>query len=373
MADELKKKWSLYDVFHKIMEEERMGILFIKGHEIDMEIGFQEGKIVSVQNPPINEVSIIKKLRKLNLIDDPKIKQLQKLSEKQKISLSQLIIYDKELSASMAIKVIDIELKEALLDLFLRTGINCKFIWEKLSGQKLKNPISIILLLKEAKGRAKKWPELLKKIPHTDLIFEKVGSLPVEEKKEKEEGEISWEELPLSGYERIVFFYVNGERTIDEIKEESGIGEFETIKAIYNLFEKGFIREVKSQIPPKKKKQRSKFYIYLNRIIFNFVLLIGSLLIAFGITALLKHFPPYYRISKDEIIKKIDNVELLKLDGAINLYFTIKGNIPRDMGSLVEAGLISSDDPVVKKWTLLKAGRGYVIKRKTPQGREKTK
>ena len=87
------------------------------------------------------------------------------------------------------------------------------------------NPETLLL---EGARRVDEWSVIEKKIPSMDLIFgldrDRVGETAVELTKEQE----------------ALLDVMDGERTVEELAEASGLGEFATAKALYGLLQAGF-------------------------------------------------------------------------------------------------------------------------------------
>lgn len=91
------------------------------------------------------------------------------------------------------------------------------------------NPESLLL---EGARRVDEWSVIEKKVPSMDLIFELDRSRMVET------------EVELTGEQEALLGVVDGERTVEELAEASGLGEFDTGKALYGLIQAGFAHRV---------------------------------------------------------------------------------------------------------------------------------
>ena len=91
------------------------------------------------------------------------------------------------------------------------------------------NPESLLL---EGARRVDEWSVIEKKIASLDLVFDL-------DRDRLEEATVE-----LTSEQRAVVDLMNGERSVEEIAEISGLGEFGTGKAIYGLVQAGFARRV---------------------------------------------------------------------------------------------------------------------------------
>ena len=87
------------------------------------------------------------------------------------------------------------------------------------------NPESLLL---EAARRIDEWSLIEKKIPNLDLLFE------VESVRLRESG------VELTAEQEIVITLLDGKHTVQEIADDTGIGEFDVGKALFGLIQAGF-------------------------------------------------------------------------------------------------------------------------------------
>lgn len=87
-------------------------------------------------------------------------------------------------------------------------------------------------LLMEGARRVDEWSLIAKKIPSMDLIFKLVRD-PAEQ-----------EDVELSTNQKKLLPLLDGTRTVDDLVSESGLVEFETGKALFELIQAGFVQQV---------------------------------------------------------------------------------------------------------------------------------
>ena len=87
-------------------------------------------------------------------------------------------------------------------------------------------------LLMEGARRVDEWSLIERKIPSMDLIFKLVRD-PMKQ-----------EDLQLSQNQKKLIPLLNGSRTVTDLVQDSGLVEFETGKALYELIQAGFVQEM---------------------------------------------------------------------------------------------------------------------------------
>lgn len=91
--------------------------------------------------------------------------------------------------------------------------------------------IAVESLLMEGARRVDEWSEIEKKIPSMDVVFEVV--------KDPEETD----DIEITEHQRRVLPLVDGERTLHEIVEQSGLVRFDVGKALFPLVQAGFVAQ----------------------------------------------------------------------------------------------------------------------------------
>jgi tetratricopeptide (TPR) repeat protein len=85
-------------------------------------------------------------------------------------------------------------------------------------------------LLMEGARRVDEWSQVEKKIPSFDVVFQF--------DKDPDESD---EEVELTKDQKKLLPFIDGQRTVNEIMDEAGLGEFDTGKALYGLIQAGFV------------------------------------------------------------------------------------------------------------------------------------
>lgn len=130
-------------------------------------------------------------------------------------------------------KYISIQIEEAVYHLFAWTQGSFTFKPDEMPEEGLfRVSINPDALLMEGARRVDEWSLIEKKVPSMDLIF------ALQRDPLAEEG------VELTDDQRRVIGLLDGERSVDELVEESGLVEFDTAKALYGLIQAGFAERV---------------------------------------------------------------------------------------------------------------------------------
>jgi hypothetical protein len=223
-------------------------------------------------------------------------------------------------------------LKEALLQLMMDETAEVTFTKE-LSGTiayTLRMPIPF--LLKEAQRRQKEWPAIKTKVPFMRAVFQRKPAIdPVNG------NVLAWEDLPIQGVEKIVYFFLDGERTVSQVADAAFISEFDAARAIYSLLNRDLAVKLtyyQDENKPKKlKKNKGSLAITIAYVIFFITLgLVGA-----GITSSwLGQLNP---TAHDEVRELMSYQSEQRLQTAMAVFKLRNGRWPEDFNELLEAKL----------------------------------
>lgn len=130
-------------------------------------------------------------------------------------------------------KYISIQIEEAVYHLFAWTQGSFTFKPDEMPEEGIfRVSFNPDALLMEGARRVDEWSLIEKKVPSMDLIF------AIQRDPLAEEG------VELTDDQRRVIGLLDGERSVDDLVEESGLVEFDTAKALYGLIQAGFAERV---------------------------------------------------------------------------------------------------------------------------------
>lgn len=234
----------LRDAARVMYEETRTGILEVQSPQGTVLIHVKEGKVVHAVPPPGSDWLLGHVLVESGSVPEKKLYRILGKQRKTGRPLENLLIEGGTLTQDVLSKFLDLQLRETILPLFLQTDVRCEFRDEPPHVSDFVRPVPIPFLLKEADRRAKEWPILLRLGIARDAVFDKTDESISQFLGSTEGG---GEEAAAPGVgqmgagERLVYYYVNGKKTVQQVSYASCLGEFETVRAIALLKRRGFI------------------------------------------------------------------------------------------------------------------------------------
>jgi len=159
----------------------------------------------------------------------------QQTKERQN-KLGRLLLESGAITEADLERCVQIQVEEAVYYLFTWTQGSFRFDADvKPEGEDTILSINPESLLLEGARRVDEWSLIEKKVHSFDCIFA------------LEEARLSAADVQLTAEQELIVKFLNGERDVTELMEESGLGEFDTGKALYGLITAGFVHRTSAR------------------------------------------------------------------------------------------------------------------------------
>ncbi len=176
------------------------------------------------------------------LIQSGKIahEQLEQAIERQtnerQSKLGRLLLESGAITEADLEQCVRIQVEEAVYYLFTWTQGSFRFdVDVKPEGEDAILSINPESLLLEGARRVDEWSLIEKKVHSFDCVFAVDGA------------RLSAADVELTPEQELIVKFLNGERDVSELMEESGLGEFDTGKALYGLITAGFVHRTSAR------------------------------------------------------------------------------------------------------------------------------
>lgn len=186
--------------------------------------------------------------------EEARSEALEKQQEDRSRQLGEILVAQGSVSRDDLEKWVTVQIREAVFHLFTWDTGAFHFNPDEApdEGRAFLVSLNADGLLMEGARRVDEWTQIEKKISSMDLIFQLVRN--------PEEAD----EVELSASERRLLPLLDGSRTVDDLVAESGLVEFETGKALYDLLQGGFVQEVGRRTPEGDETGDSELQHHLN-------------------------------------------------------------------------------------------------------------
>lgn len=244
--------FGLADILQLIYHQKKTGTLTMKNSSAEGTVLFENGLVVMADISNTEGLDKIGEvlLRSGKIVED-QLKQALITQRRTKEKIGVILVTMGAISTEDLIKALGLHAKEAVLSLFKWKEGRYIFELSDISyHREYWLPINTEYLVMEGVRRIDEWPNIEKKIPHLDLVFEKnkkksdkisVARTGEESSEAMPEGSNGEEGFRITQEEMIVYNLVDGRKDVRHMVEVANIGEFETCKALSNLLTAGLI------------------------------------------------------------------------------------------------------------------------------------
>jgi tetratricopeptide (TPR) repeat protein len=168
--------------------------------------------------------------------------------------LGEILVDSSALSQEELEKWITVQIEEAVYYLFTWNQGSFNFNPDEAPGEHQLFQVSLNAdgLLMEGARRVDEWSMIEKKVPSMDLLFKMVRD-------PKEQADVE-----LSANQKKLLPLLDGSRTVTDLVRDSGLVEFDTGKALYELIQAGFVQDMGKKLEVGEEKDDSSVQAHLN-------------------------------------------------------------------------------------------------------------
>lgn len=256
------KDFGIADILQLIGQQQKTGVLYLKSKDQEVQVYFRDGNIVRAESITRKKKDLIgNMLVRAEVITE---QQLESALETQKRTLKRLgdvLTASGAITAQKLKQMMQLQVTETLYGLFSWKAGTYEFKQEDVQadGDSI-TPLRAESVLMEGFRMVDEWPHIRKKLPHDAMTFERLKELPApnpknkkkeeddfdaafddafsEEKKDENKGEFK----SIGSSERKVYELIAPGRDVRKLVDLSGLGEFETCKALVNLLNLEYVR-----------------------------------------------------------------------------------------------------------------------------------
>ena len=359
------KDFGIADILQLIGQQGKTGQLHLKTREQQVVVAFLNGNIVRAESSTRTKRDLIgTMLVRAELINE---QQLEFALETQKRTLQRLgdvLVNQGVIAVEKFRTMVQLQTTETLYRLFQWKSGNYEFEQVDVEVDPTFAPLRAESVLMEGFRIVDEWPVVKKKISSYALTFEKLKDLPPPSLKpdafdaaldtafgsEKPEAPSS-EFQAVGDYERKIYGMVGGGRNVRKLIDMSGLGEFETCKALSNLVNLDYLRAVHTggkdeEFDDGESSLLEKLSGVVGRVLVTALVLAGLFFIGtrLDLGALRIGSGTATRYTDPAIQRFISRQQISRIAAALDVYRLERGQLPDRLDALVEVGLLKTDD-----------------------------
>lgn len=370
------KDFGLPDIFQLIGLQRKTGVLALKSGEETVTVTFENGMVVNAES---SGKRLEDRLGSL-LVKQEKLteEKLEEVLQKQKATLQRLghiLVSNNYISQKDLQSALQVQVSQNVFKLFRWKSGDYNFEpSEKVEYDRANiQPMSADFILMEGIRMVDEWPIIEKKIPSMDIVFRAaVDPATVEAASDDDifgdSKKGASNKIRLSGDEARVFKKVDGQRTVQGLIDATGMGDFDTCKALFDLLSRDIVALTgrgagASQERGARQQEASPALGYGLMAAALTLAVAGGALHArspFGVLGR----PPLLQSSLHSLLESVARFRLQRLDQSLEAYRLEHGSLPRTLEDLVEEGLVDRahlKDPWARPFHYEPAPNGYTL------------
>lgn len=337
--------FSLTEVFQMLGMQRKSGVLTVEGDKDTISVGLLTGKVVSVESsstPIENRLgSLLVKAGKLSeeALEGALEAQKRKQERLGHFLLAEGIVGPEDLREAFRLQV-----HRILFGAFAWTDGHFRFAPQTTieHDPDVFVPMPTESILLEAARTFDELPSAEQKIPSKDLVFRRTAEV---QDLQLQSGSSGDESPPISRREMETWKWIDGRRTVGEIRERAFLSDLDVLKGISDLLDRGMIEEGQQRETPAisvvPKPDRRGFSFIPLAIWIPVVALLALALSFTPRNAANLFFRPIgeNRPASDHL-KAISLNRLLAVGRAVRIFYGTTGRYPRTIGQLAAEGIV---------------------------------
>jgi Domain of unknown function (DUF4388) len=343
--------FSLSEVFQMLGMQRKSGVLTVEGGKDTISVAFLAGKVISVDstsNPLENRLGSL--LVKAGRLSEDELAAALELQKRKQERLGRLLLKEGIVRVEDLREAFRIQLHRVLFAAFGWTDGRFRFAPQSSIDHDpdVFPPVSTDAILLEAARTFDELPAAEQKIPSYELVFRRAPGAQalrlISGGSGDEEGALS-----VSRREAETWRWIDGRRTVSEVRERAFLSDLDALKGISDLLDRGLIEEgyvretpAAAAAPAAARRPRISFAAIAVWVPVA-VAAAGAIWFAPRNPANLLFQPVSENPPVRDLMKANSLARLLTVGRAVRVYYGTTGRYPRTLGQLVAVGVLKED------------------------------
>ena len=340
--------FSLTEVFQMLGMQRKSGVLTVEGPKDTISVSFLSGRVVSVESSS-NRIDdrLGSLLVKAGRLSEAELASALELQRKRQERLGKLLLTKEIVRAEDLREALRIQVNRILFTAFGWTDGRFRFAPQAVieHDPDVFPPLPTESILLEAARTLDELPRAEQKVPSSELVFRRVSSAHamrlVAGSTSNEEGA-----PPVSKREAETWKWIDGRRTVGEIRDRAFLSDLDVLKGISDLLDRGLIEEGHPRAAPRPAEPARRRAVPMAAILIS-IPVIAAAVIATSLAprnpANLLLQPVAQNRPVRDLLKADSLARLLTVGRAVRVYYSATGRYPRTLGQIVAEGILSED------------------------------
>ena len=339
------EEWTFSRVLTLMDEEGRTGILEIgvPSTGTTTHVHVRKGYVVNVQEVVGDSRWLLGDYLVFSgMADQLSVLSAEKEAQKKGIAVEEVLASSETVSQDLLKRFVDLQTTGLLLPLFQEEGLTIRFLDERPKANTFATDLPVSYLLKEAERQGEQWPTLRQRVGRPSAVYQPDVTAMAELLGYDEHDEDSEDPpVPEVGMNtRVVYYYSNGAKTVEQVARASGLSLYDTYQAYAELLEHYLVDLV---TPHSKGEERGVVGEHLSRLVSLVTYGVIAALLALSGQWIFAHageFTPSATASTVAIEEVIQTATFEVVEEALQLHALRYGAFPEDPSELIAKGLL---------------------------------
>jgi hypothetical protein len=345
MSSAESRERSLAKMLALVYEHEKSGVLEATIEGGMVRIHMKGGKVIDVELQDGSTWKLGDFLLESGTVAENEMDNMVRRSHKKGLPLERVLIQRGIISESLLGRFIELHVKESLLPLLLLSNVSGRFLEGESRGNPYIQPIAVPYFIKTASARKRMWPGIKERIPSMDMVFARIEGyedLALAPILHPEQSDEESESYGLNNpNERLVYYFVNGKKTVRQLAYATCLGEFETMAALCRLMDRGYIHVIAEKGRGEKLRKKRFFIPLLFRTIaYALTATVVGVLIVERPGAL-KDPEAVLAQSPPQLTRLTTHRHQGRVKHALRDHLMLRGEYPSNLDALVAKGLLT--------------------------------
>ena len=347
--------------------QERNGVLEVTGPETVTRLHFRKGALVHAEQVAGSDLwPLGDYLTYGGILSSRDILRARRAADKKNIPIEDALLAFEQVTEDLLARFVDLQVQESLFPLFNLESPILTWLDERPRLVRFGTPLPTEWILKESRRRADIWIGLFEAVGRKTAVFDKDHSCLAELLGYTHDRE---EPLPsIGGNARIVFYYINGEKTVVQLARASGLGLFQVYQALAELIDADVV-EITSlngvgERPPVFRPTLRYIVLGLTYTILALGLIVG---VHWGLNhgkKIEEHLLSHY----GQVTENMPTIEMQRIMSSLELYELEFGHYPASLAELTETGYsVVRPERLRDAYRLDLSSTGYKVVRHEPK------
>lgn len=334
--------WTFAKVLHLMDEQGRTGVLEVGTAEAKTRVHMRKGYVVGVEQSGGGDSWVLAEyLVQSGTVGAAELLEAKKEATKKSLPLEEIMVERKLVSEDVLKRFMDQQHAELLFPLFRREGLNIRFVEERPVQSRFATALPVSYVLKEADRQAEQWPDLRQRIGRPAAVYRRDGTVMAEVLGYSDPDPDAEEPLPdLSANARIIYFFTNGQKTVEQVARASGLTLFDTYKAMNELLEPYLIELVTTHGDGERPTTQVSGLPRVVAVVTTVLILAMIALSGQWISQNLDSLRPSPTSSTSAMDEVMYDANFANIEQALQLYRLRHGSFPGNLQELQRAGMV---------------------------------